>query len=59
MLYDNCVDAASEALNAAGLNPGYTWYGTDNPYADPTTDKSSIPNHRFKKMAKNNHVDIK
>jgi hypothetical protein len=58
VLFNNCADAVSEALKAAGLNPGYTWYGTDNPYADPTDDNSPVPNDRFKKIAENNNADI-
>jgi RHS repeat-associated protein len=58
MLFDNCADAVSEALDVVGLNPGYRWFGADNAHADPTTDKTAIPNVRFNKIARNNNADI-
>ncbi|MDL2212981.1 RHS repeat-associated core domain-containing protein [Bacteroides sp. OttesenSCG-928-N06] len=58
LIGSNCVDAVSAALQAAGLNPGYAYMGINNPFADPITDKSLLPNNRFEKMIKNNSSDV-
>lgn len=56
LLYNNCVDAVSNALSAAGLNPGYTIIRIENPFAGEkiVSDKTPIPNQRFEMMKRNN-----
>ena len=53
-LFNNCVDAVSDGLKAAGLDPGFSVLGANNPYADPSVSLSPVPNIRFNEIKKNN-----
>ena len=54
--YSNCADAVSDGLDAAGLNPGYS-YSYGNGYAktgEPTKNLDPRPSVRFEKIKENN-----
>jgi len=51
-LFNNCVDAVSAGLKAAGFNPGYSGSGKET---DVMIDfMSPIPNSRFQRIQENN-----
>jgi len=60
LLSNNCTDAVSNAVGAAGLNPGWSVYApvyNDHKYHQ-VDDKSPVPIDRFKKMSENNNAPI-